>query len=83
MIKIKKIQRLRKKNTYLLKVPPNRGKSLKKAKCNQMNREEKMKKKRSQRKNEPNGVRGGFIWQFFRQNYRRTLIVASGIKFRR
>jgi len=48
-----------------------------------MKGEEKMKKKRSQRKNEPNWGRGGFIRQFFRQNYRRTLIVAGGIKFRR
>jgi hypothetical protein len=47
-----------------------------------MNGEEKMKKKRSQRKNEPNGGRGGFIWQFFQWNYRRTLIVVGGIKFR-
>jgi len=42
-----------------------------------------MKKKRSQRKKEPNRGRGGFIWQFFRWNYRRTLIVVGGIKFRR
>ena len=29
------------------------------------------------------GGEGGFIWQFFRRNYRRTLIVVGGIKFRR
>jgi hypothetical protein len=44
-----------------------------------MNGEEKMKKKQSQRKNEPNRGRGGFILQFFR----RKLIVVGGINFRR
>ena len=35
-------------------------------------------------KNEPNGGgEGGFIWQFFRRNYRQTLIVVGGIKFHR
>jgi len=50
-----------------------------------MERRREMEKKRNRanrKKKEPNRGEGGFIWQFFRRNYRRTLIVIGGIKSR-